>query len=198
MGAWVGLWTFYNPMGLLNGLSWETGRFFHCPSPHWILQSKVIRIYFPSDGILGCMLWPGAGTACSPVVPPRVYLPHVNVELPILPASTTTTSPHLTAPLCHGCPSLPFRPIWMDVSSLDAWLSDFHTIGFSGNSSCFLFLDWLLPVLWLCEERKYVPMPPCWQSPNSVIQMNGYNLYYDEPKNDYFYFTLVLKKCSVF
>ena len=47
-------------------------------------------------------------------------------------------------PPCHkasppGCPSPPLLPVWMNVSSLSPWLSDFHTVRFSGSSGCFLF-----------------------------------------------------------
>ena len=45
-------------------------------------------------------------------------------------------------------------PVWMNVSSLTPWLSDFHTVWFSGSSSYFLFLNWLLSFFWLCKEEK--------------------------------------------
>ena len=38
------------------------------------------------------------------------------------------------------CACLPFLPIWMNVSSLTPWLSDFHTVQFSVSSGCFLFV----------------------------------------------------------
>ena len=45
---------------------------------------------------------------------------------------------------CHesslpSCPSPPLLPVWMNVSSLTPWLSDFHTVRFSVHSGCFLF-----------------------------------------------------------
>ena len=63
-------------------------------------------------------------------------------------------------PPCHesslpGCPSPPLLPVWMNVSSLTPWLSDFHTIWFSVSSGCFLFLNFL-SFFWLCEEAKCV------------------------------------------
>ena len=44
-----------------------------------------------------------------------------------------------------GCPSPPLLPVWMNVSSLTPWLSDFHTVRFSVNSGCFLFLNCCCP-----------------------------------------------------
>ena len=38
-----------------------------------------------------------------------------------------------------GCLPLPVLPVWMNISSLSPWLSDFHTVRFSVSSGCFLF-----------------------------------------------------------
>ena len=37
---------------------------------------------------------------------------------------------------------------------LTPWLSELHAVWFSGSSGCVLFLNWLLPFFWLCEEAK--------------------------------------------
>ena len=52
-------------------------------------------------------------------------------------------------PVCHlmpcqescppSCPSQPFLLVWMNVSSLTPWLSDFHTVWFSGSLVIFCF-----------------------------------------------------------
>ena len=55
-----------------------------------------------------------------------------------------------------GCPSPLLLPVWISVSSLTSWLSDFHTVRFSGSSGCFLFLNLLLSFFWLCEEARCV------------------------------------------
>ena len=52
--------------------------------------------------------------------------------------------------------SLPLLLVWMNVSSLTAWLLDFHTVWFSGSSGCVLFLNLLLSFFWLCEESQCV------------------------------------------
>ena len=61
----------------------------------------------------------------------------------------------LPHPLHPGCWSLPFLPVWMNVSSLTPWLLDFHTVRLSGSSGYFLFLNSLLLVFWFCEEAKH-------------------------------------------
>ena len=59
------------------------------------------------------------------------------------------------SPLRPNCPSPPLLLVWMNVSSLIPWLSDFHT-EFSGSSDYFLFLNLLLCFFWLCKEAKYI------------------------------------------
>ena len=83
---------------------------------------------------------------------PQLFLlvyPHTNVWPPTLPA---TTSPSWIA--YPGF--LPLLLFWMNVSSVTPWLSDFHTVQFPGSSGCFLCLNLVLPLFWLCEEAQYV------------------------------------------
>ena len=62
-----------------------------------------------------------------------------------------SSSHHLAlSPLCPGCPSPPLLPVWMNVSSLFPWLSDFHTVRF-----CQFWLIFVLKLL-LCKEAQYV------------------------------------------
>ena len=66
----------------------------------------------------------------------------------------------LQPPPCHvssllGCPSLPFLPVWMNVSSLTPWLLDFHIVQFPSSSGYFLFLN-LLSFFWLSKVAKYI------------------------------------------
>ena len=73
-----------------------------------------------------------------------------------LPCPPQSSRPLLAmSPLHPGCPSPPLLSIWMNVSSLSPWLSNFHTVQFSGSSGCFLFLN-LLSFFWLCEEAKCI------------------------------------------
>ena len=66
--------------------------------------------------------------------------------------------PVLQLPPCHlCCPSPPLLMVWMNVSFLTPWLSDFHTVRFSGSSGYFLFLNLLLSsFFWLCKEAECV------------------------------------------
>ena len=87
---------------------------------------------FPRAGALGC-------SVCHPV----------HQLLPCQPASTLPTLLHNPPPpWVHqpppclkssppGCPSPPLLLVWMNVSSLTSWLSDFHTVQFSGSSGYF-------------------------------------------------------------
>ena len=109
---------------------------------------------FPHAGALGCVV----------CFAPQLFLPvysHVNVELPgpaaaasascSLPASCSLAgpcppaTPHKSS--LTGCPAPPLLSVWMNVSSLSPWLSDFHVVQFSVSSGCFLFLNCCCPLL---------------------------------------------------
>ena len=77
---------------------------------------------------------------------------------PPVTASPAWSSSHCLAlfALCPSYLSLTILPVWMDVSSLTFWLSDFHTVRFSGSSGYFLFWNFLLSFFWLCKEAKCI------------------------------------------
>ena len=136
-------------MGASNGLSCEAGSFSCCHNP----------IRFTARGFepFFSLCWnPGLhGLSHSPVCSSRFI--HTRMWGP----------PLCQAPPCQefsppGCPSLPLLQVWMNVSSLTPWLLDFYTVGFSGISGYFLFLNLLLFFIWLWEEVVYLPMPPYW------------------------------------
>ena len=58
--------------------------------------------------------------------------------------------------LCPSCLCPPLLPVWMNVSSLTVWLSDFHIVLFSVSSGYFLFLHLLLSFFCLCEETRCI------------------------------------------
>ena len=93
-------------------------QFIPPPQPHWFLQPEVVRLYLPGAGTLGCLVWTGAKITNSQDIPPNFNPPYVNVEPSIPPP------PH---PLCPGPPPPPVLLVWMNVASLNPWLSDFHT-----------------------------------------------------------------------
>ena len=55
-----------------------------------------------------------------------------------------------------GCLSLPLLPVWMNVSSLSPWLSNFYTVRFSVSSGCFLFLNCCCCPSFGCARRHSV------------------------------------------
>ena len=104
--------------------------------------SQWFEALFPHAGTLGCAV-------CHPV----------HQLLPCQPAAALPT-PLLQPPPCHksslsGSPSPTLLPIWMNVSSLSPWLSDFHTVRFSVSSGCFLFLNCCCPSFG-CARRHSV------------------------------------------
>ena len=107
---------------------------------------------FPQAGALGCAvcftpqpfllvyLWVNVGTRglLAVALPARSFhnLSPVQVRQPL----------HCRDPLRPGCPSsLPLLLVWMNVSSLSPWLSDFHTVGFFCQFWLFLFLNCCFP-----------------------------------------------------
>ena len=109
--------------------------------PHRSLQPEVLRLYF--------LRWNSGlrGLSCSPVIPPG---------LSACKCGTTWSASHcLTLPILQ-LPLSALLSVWMNVSSSTPWLSDFHTVQFSGSSGCFLFLNLLLSFFWLCKEAKCI------------------------------------------
>ena len=122
------------------------------PQPPQVFSVRGFKALFVSTGTLGCTVYLVSQLFLL------VYL-HANVGWLHLSAATLPT-PVLQLLLCHkssrpSCPSPPLLLVWMNVSSLTAWLLDFHTVQFSVSSGCFLFLN-LLPFFWLCEEAQCV------------------------------------------
>ena len=112
------------------------------------------------DFIFPCWNTGLCGLSCSSVILPG-YL-HTKVGplgLPPPPCCQSSLSwlrsPHLL-------------PVWMNVSSLNLWLSYFHTVWFSGSSGDFLFLNLLS--FFACVRRQSVsPMPASWLEVNSFM-----------------------------
>ena len=135
-------------MGLSNELSCESGSFFCCQIPHRFFSVRVFEALFPCTRTLGC-----------------VVCPRVRQLLPCQPAAALTAPLHNPPPLwvhqppfcCESSPpsclSLPLLPVWVSVSSLSPWFSDFHTVRFS-VSSCFLFSNRCCP--FGCTRRHSV------------------------------------------
>ena len=130
------------PCECSNGLSCETVGFSHCPNPHKCFQSQVLRLYFPA-----LELW----------VVPSVLLPSCSswfIHMRIWDCRVCQL-----LPCCNSspirCPSPSLLPVWMNISSLIPWLSDFHTVQIS-DSSVYLFFNLLLSFFWLCKEAECI------------------------------------------
>ena len=140
-------------MGLSNELSCEAGSFSCHLNPHRFFQSEVLRLYFPTPE--PWVAWSVSFPRCSSRFIRTEMWDHPVCQLP--PCQPWCSSCRLaTSPLGPGFPSRPLLLVWMNVSSLTPWLSDFHTVRFSVSSGYFLFLNLLLSFLWLCKEAQCI------------------------------------------
>ena len=101
---------------------WE---FLLLPQPPQVFSVRGFEAPSPHTETLGC-------AACLASL---LLLP----VLPTPPATTTWPCPPAAALLCMSlllpsCPSLLLLLVWMNVSSLIPWLSDFYTVRFSVSS----------------------------------------------------------------
>ena len=122
------------------------------PQPPWVFSFRGLRLYFPRAGTLSCVV-------CFTTPP---FLPSylcANVGPRGLPAAAclprSTILPLTGSTSCTGRLSPPLLLVWMNVSSLSPWLSDFHTVLFSVSSGCFLFLNCCCPSFG-CAKRHSV------------------------------------------
>ena len=108
-------------------------------TPTGVLNQRFEDL-FPRTGTLGCAV------CLTPQLFLQVYL-YSNVGPPAPQSATLPGLPaialHTQEPSQPGCLSLPLLLVWMNVSSLTPWLSDFHTVEFSVSSGWFLFLNLL-------------------------------------------------------
>ena len=104
---WVGLCTFWDPVGLSNELSCEAGSFSRHLNPHRIFSVRGFEALFPHAGTLGC-------TVC---LTPQLFLLVYPCKCgnPIQPAtaSSTQSSSRCLAmcPFHPGSWSLPLVPV---------------------------------------------------------------------------------------
>ena len=134
-------------MGLSNELSCEAGSFFCCRlNPHRCFQSEALRLYFLKLG--PWVVWSVLLPSCSSqFIHTRMWDSLLHQPLLCLVCQLPCMSPLL--------PSPPLLLVWMNVSCLIPWLSDFHTVRFSVTSGCFLFLNCCCPSFG-CARRHSV------------------------------------------
>ena len=136
---------------LLRG--WD---FLPPPQPPQVFIARGFEAFFSHAGTLGCEV-------CLTIQLFFPVYPHANVG-PSAAASTAQSSSCCLAthPLHPDCPSPPLLPACMNVSSLTPWLSDFHTVRFSGSSGCVVFKFVAVPLLVVWGGKMYLPMPSFW------------------------------------
>ena len=131
-------------VGLSNELSCEAGSFSCHLNPPRFFQSEVLRLYFPTlkPWVSKSVLLQSCSSQfiCTQMWDRWVRQP---LRRPHRPSSSCLA----TNPLCPSCPSLPLLPVWMNVSSLTPWLSDFRTVGFSGSSGNYYYFFRLVVLL---------------------------------------------------
>ena len=121
----------------------------------------LVHALGPCGSLQGALLW-GWEFLPLPPQPPqvfsvrglRLYFPALE---PWVVQSVTGSASHRLAvcPLCPSCPSPPLLPVWVSVSFLFPWLSDFRAVRFSVSSGCFLFLNCCCPSFG-CARRHSV------------------------------------------
>ena len=121
--------------------------------------------YFYSQRFWGFLFphWnPGlCGLSCSPVVPPCLSAHKCGTALSATLPNLSSRHQLAASPLHPGCLSPPLQPVWMNVSSLTPWLSDFHIVWFSGSSGWFFIFKFVvIPVLVVQRGKMYLHTPP--------------------------------------
>ena len=85
------------------------------PHPPQVFSVRGFDALFPSAGTLGC-------TVC---LAPQFFLPVICTRMWDRPICQLLPGRESSLP---NCPSPPLLQVWMNVSSLTPWLSDFHTV----------------------------------------------------------------------
>ena len=142
-----------------SGADSQVGGFLYVLGPCGSLQGTLLWgwAFSPAastpTGFFSQRLWGSISLHWNPGSRDLSHSPVVTPGLPAHKCGTAlSTSRSLTvSPLQPGCPFPPLLPVWINISSWTPWLSDFHTVQFSGNSEGGLFLNLLL-FFWLCEE----------------------------------------------
>ena len=124
--------------------------------------------YLPGTGTLHWVVWSGVGIPHSWDIPPNIHPPHVDVGPPVpYPCTSPSYSAfsHLSAILNLSASLhlyLPLLRIWMNVTSLNPWLLDFHTVWFSDKFGWYLFCSLLVIFAIVWGGKECLPMPPYW------------------------------------
>ena len=148
--SWVGGFVYVvGPCGSLQRTLLGDWEFLPLPQSPQDFSVIGFEALFPHTGTLGCAV------CLAPQLFLLVYL-HANVGPPGLQVSALPGLPATTLPrvLSTRLPISTHLLVWMNVSSLTPWLSDFHTVQFSVSSGCFLFLNLLLSFFWFLRRHS--------------------------------------------
>ena len=139
---------------------WE---FLPLPQLPQVFLVRGFEVLFSHTGTMACVV------CLTPQLFLQVY-PHANVGLPTPPATTLPATVLLWVLSALAA----LLPVWMNVSFLIPWLSDFYTVWFSVNSGCFWLLNLLLSFFWLCEEAQciYLCLHLGWDSYGTILRKN--------------------------
>ena len=116
-----------------------------------VFSISGLRLYFPTLE-LWVVLSVAWSTSCCltgqlQLCPPCSTICHL--------AGSASRPPPCCESSLPGFLSPPLLLVWMNVSSLSLWLSDFHTVRFSVSSGCVLFLNCYCPSFG-CARRHSV------------------------------------------
>ena len=141
-------------MRLSNELS-KAGSFSCHFNPHRLFLSEILRLF--SLVLEPWVAWSIWLPSCSSRFICTQMWDHLLQQPPPRSTSLALSSNCCLAasPLHPGCPFPPLLQVWMNVSSLSPWLSDFHTVRFSVSSGCFLLLNCCCPCFG-CARRHSV------------------------------------------
>ena len=161
-------------MGLSNN-SCEAGSFSLCHlNPHRCFQSEVCSFISPcwSPGLRSLL--------CSPAIPPGLSMcecgaagsASCRIACPVHSTIRHISGSHsqvVTSSLHPSCPSPPLLLVWINVSSLSPWLSDFRVVQFFCQFWLFFIFKLLLSFFRLCEEAQCIYLRHLGQKPGNAL-----------------------------
>ena len=162
---WVGLRTFEVHAGPLSRLSWKSSSFLLLPQPPLVF---IVISY--GDLSSRCCNLRLCGLACGwDCLLPK----YLSWFLSTTHECGTALSAAATAASLLVSMTPPHLLIWVNVASLNSWLSDFHTALFSHGSGWYLFWD-LVVILSLVTQggEVFLRFHLNWKSARSIFKVS--------------------------
>ena len=151
---WVG--GLVHTLGLCGSLQrtllWGWESLLLPPQPPQVFSIRGLRLYFPTlePWVVQSVSLP----SCSSQFIRTWVRDHLLHQPPPNWIPQQLPCPESSPP---SCPSPLLLPVWINVSSLTPWLSDFHTVWFSVSSGCFLFLNCCCPFFGCVRRHSVSP-----------------------------------------